>query len=130
MNRYGQMALEHWSRWLPQRVAGIGDPESFFSTLGLDVARQIEELADRLAGLDRPGETYLQKLGRLREARMSAESDILREEVLLAPDNETDQTPFDHRSWPGQAPWTSVTQDPTDSVWQQDLAQLEESEQP
>lgn len=125
MNRYGQMAMDHWSKWLPERVAGIPDPESFFSTLGMDVARQIDQLSDRLAGEDRPGETHLQKIGRLREARMTAESDILRQEVLLAPESEDDQ----QQPWPAPTPWISMTQDPDDPIWKQDLDYLRESDQ-
>jgi hypothetical protein len=125
MNRYGQMAMDHWSKWLPERVAGIPDPESFFSTLGLDVARQIDQLSDRLAGEDRPGETHLQKIGRLREARMTAESDILRQEVLLAAESDDDQ----QQPWPAPTPWISMTQDPNDPIWQQDLDYLRENDQ-
>jgi len=125
MNRYGQMALNHWKRWLPQTLAAIPDRESFFTRLGLDVERQIDELSDRLAGPDRPGETYLDKLGRLRAAKITAESEILRAEVLLPPENDPDEeTPAQH------GPWTSVTEDPTDPVWQQDLAYPSETDQP
>lgn len=119
MNRYGRMAMQHWSWWLPQRVAGIPDPVSFFSTLGLDVARQIDLLSDRLAGWDRQGETHLQKIGRLREARMTAESDILRQEVLLAPENEGDR----QQPWPAPTPWiltSEASADPDDPIWQQE----------
>lgn len=124
MNRYGQMALQHWSRWPPQRMAGIPDPESFFSTLGLDVAGQIDLLSDRLAGPDRPGETHLQKIGRLREARMTAESDILRQEILLSPEGEDE----DRQPWLAATPWISMTEDPNDPIWQQDMTYLAENE--
>lgn len=124
MNRYGQLSMQHWSRWLPQRMAGIADPVSFFSTLGLDVAQQIDLLSDRLAAPDRPGETHLQKIGRLREARMTAESDILRQEVLLAPEGEDE----DRQPWPAPTPWISMTEDPNDPIWQQDMTYLAENE--
>ncbi len=35
------------------------------SALGEEIARQVDELADELAGDDRPGEGYLAQAGRL-----------------------------------------------------------------
>ena len=93
MNRYGAMARSHWARWLPQRYATISDPDSFFSTLGQETARQIDELAVELAGDDRPGEGYLEKAGRLAAARSQAEEIILPQQVLLAPEPETSEDP-------------------------------------
>ena len=83
MNRYGAMARSHWARWLPQRYATIDDPDSFFSTLGQETARQIDELTAELAGDDQPGEGYLAKAGRLTAARSQAEEIILPQQVLL-----------------------------------------------
>ncbi len=93
MNRYGAMARSHWARWLPQRYAAISDPDSFFSTLGQETARQIEELAAELAGDDQPGEGYLEKAGRLTAARSQAEEIILPQQVLLAPEPGTSEAP-------------------------------------
>jgi hypothetical protein len=93
MNRYGAMAQSHWARWLPQRYATINDPDSFFSTLGQETARQIEELAADLAGDDQPGEGYLAKAGRLTAARSQAEEIILPQQVLLAPEPEANEDP-------------------------------------
>ena len=50
MNRYGLMAQRHWAQWLPQRYATISDPDSYFSTLGQEAARQIDDLTLELAG--------------------------------------------------------------------------------
>ena len=85
MNQYGAMARSHWARWLPQRYATIDDPDSFFSTLGQETARQIDELTAELAGDDQPGEGYLAKAGRLTAARSQAEEIILPQQVLLRP---------------------------------------------
>ena len=93
MNQYGAMARSHWARWLPQRYATINDPDSFFSTLGQDTARQIDELTAELAGDDQPGEGYLAKAGRLTAARSQAEEIILPQQVLRAPEPETSQDP-------------------------------------
>jgi hypothetical protein len=124
MNRYGQMALDHWRKWRPQMLAGIPDPESYFSTLGLEVEQAIDELADRLAGPGSPDEPYLHRVGRLRAARMTAESDMLREMVLLPPEWETDQEPEPDN------PWLPMVQHPDDPEWQRDREYWGDSEQP
>jgi hypothetical protein len=95
VNRYGLMAQRHWAQWLPQRYATISEPDSYFSTLGQEVARQIEELTLDLAGDDQPGEEYLAKAGRLTAARSRAEEIVLPEQVLLAPEPETSESPED-----------------------------------
>ena len=86
MNQYAVMAERHWRRWLPSRVAEMPDPDSFFSDLGQEVAERIEDLTDELAGDDPPGETYLDKVGRLNMARLRAEELVLAETVLLPPE--------------------------------------------
>jgi hypothetical protein len=88
MNRYGAMARSHWARWLPQRYAAIEDPDSFFSAIGQEAARQIDELAAELAGDDQPGEGYLVKAGRLTAARSQAEEIILPQQILPSPEPE------------------------------------------
>ena len=93
MNQYGAMARSHWARWLPQRYATINDPDSFFSTLGQETVRQIDELTAELAGDDQPGEGYLAKAGRLTAARSQAEEIILPQQVLLAPEPEPSEDP-------------------------------------
>ncbi len=50
MNRYGVIVQRHWARWLPEQYAAISDPESFFTTLGEEAARQIDDLTGELAG--------------------------------------------------------------------------------
>ena len=103
MNQYGQMAQEHWARWLAARYAAIGDPGSFFSDLGTRAEQRISRLAAELAGDDQPGEGYLAKAGRLGEARHRAEQIVLAEEVLLDPepgaDDEEAETPERDEPW-------------------------------
>ena len=86
MNRYGVMARSHWARWLPQQYAAISDPDSFFSAIGQQATRQIDELATELAGDSRPGEGYLARAGRLAAARSQAEEIILPQQVLPPPE--------------------------------------------
>ncbi len=86
MNRYGMLARSHWQAWLPQRYATIRDPDSFFSTLGLEAENRVEDLADQIAGDGRPGEGYLERAGRLTAARSQAEEIILPQLILLEPE--------------------------------------------
>ncbi len=95
MNRYGAQAMRHWQQIDPARYNAIPDPEAFFTALGAQVESEIQALGDAIAGPDRPGESYLEKVGRLNMARFNAESDILREMVLIPdPDDpEIDERP-------------------------------------
>jgi hypothetical protein len=89
--------MRHWQQTDPARFQAIpeSEREAFFAQLGAQVETEIQTLADAIAGPDRPGETYLQKVGRLNMARFNAESDILREMVLIPdPDDpEIDERP-------------------------------------
>jgi hypothetical protein len=125
MNRYGAMAQSHWARWLPQRYAAIKDPDSFFSTLGQETARQIDELAAELAGDDQPGEGYLEKAGRLTAARSQAEEIILPQQVLLAPEPEVSEDPeeSDQPTASGERP---VVIDRSHPLWAEVNAEQEE----
>ena len=86
MNQYGEMARRHWARWLPDRFAAIEKPEAFFTSLGDEAEQRITTLAWELAGDDPPGEGYLDKVGRLGEARHRAEQIVLDEMILLPPE--------------------------------------------
>jgi hypothetical protein len=87
VNWYGATAMRHWARWRPRAYAGISDPVAFFTDLGEEVAAQVEELADDLAGEDRPGEGYLDQVARLFTARMVAEEVILPQQVRPEPES-------------------------------------------
>jgi hypothetical protein len=95
MNRYGVKAQRHWARWLPRQYAAISDPESFFTTLGKEVARRIDDLTDELVGEVRQSDSYLAHVGRLFAARVIAEELILPQRVLPDPELAAD----DHLTW-------------------------------
>ena len=82
MNRYGAQAQAHWREAMPQRLAGLANPQEYFTQLGEDIAQAIEELTRQLAGTPPPEETYLQRLRRLNMARTEAESLVMRRMVL------------------------------------------------
>lgn len=113
---YGEMARKHWAKWRPNELSQIPDPETFFFSLGQEVESQIEVLAAALAGDDPGGEDYLEKVGRLRMARFTAEGQILREMVLLAAEPghpQYDPQDEDDRSiMPAATPWLPVAMTP------------------
>ena len=112
MNQYGEMARRHWARWLPERFAAIENPEAFFTGLGEETEQRITALAWDLAGDDPPGEEYLDKAGRLGEARHRAEQIVLTENILLPPEPGADP---DEESPPESAPWS-----PLDELYKRD----------
>ena len=128
MNRYGLMAQRHWAQWLPQRYATISEPDSYFSTLGQDVAQQIEDLTVELAGDDQPGEEYLAKAGRLTAARSRAEEIVLPERVLLAPEPESSESPEDSSPLPASLALPEVV-DRSHPAWAEVNAEQTEREQ-
>jgi len=119
MNEYGQMALDHWQRWLPERYSQIEDPNSFFSTLGDQVATRIADLTLELAGEDPPGETFMNKLGRLNNAAQRAREMVLPEMVLLDPETDED----DPQPQPTTEQWVPMREDPNHPWWQQAMAE-------
>lgn len=90
MNRYGRLAMEHWQQVDPARLAALEDPTAFFTTLGEQIEERVQELQEHLAGQDSPGETYLEKVGRLNAARLQAEEMALSELVWLRTPAEPD----------------------------------------
>ncbi len=119
MNQYGATARRHWVRWLPERYAAIQDPDSFFSTLGEEVAQQISDLMLELAGDDPSGEDYLVKVGRLNAARNQAEEIVLRERVLLPPEPGAAEDPEEPTLTPADQGWQPVTVHRGDPLWEQ-----------
>lgn len=125
MNHYGQIALDHWAKWLPAQFAAIQNKESFFSDLGTRAELRIDEMTLAFAGNDPPAETYLAKVGRLGEARHRAEQIVLSEMILLTPEPEATETKpqrtrpssaqSPRQTWPPPAP--SAESAPTSPPW-------------
>jgi hypothetical protein len=128
VNRYGLMAQRHWAQWLPRRYATISEPDSYFSTLGQEAARQIEDLTLELAGDDQPGEEYLAKAGRLTAARSRAEEIVLPQRVLPAPEPETSGDPEESSQPPGSLALPQVV-DRSHPAWAEVNAEQTEREQ-
>ena len=115
MNRYGKLAWERMRAFQPEVLTGIENPVSYFSSLGEDLERQISELAEQIAGPARAGETYQERLGRLREARITAESEILRR--VGAPEDDEPMPKF-----PRTTDWIPIVgpPDPDDPSYRQE----------
>jgi hypothetical protein len=101
VNRYGIQAQHHWRQWLPGRYARIQDPETFFTSLGLQAASRIETMMLELAGDDPPAETFQEKMSRIGRARQTAEEIVQAE--MIRPDPSTD-TPLPESDSPPAAP--------------------------
>jgi hypothetical protein len=89
MNRYGRQAHDYWRTLLPARYAQLDDPVGYFTAVGEEMARQITTLSLSLAGDDPGDEGFLEKVGRLRMARLQAEEQVIRDTL---PPSEEDQT--------------------------------------
>jgi len=86
-NRYAAEARRHYEEYLPDRLAEIPEEErdSFFSTLGEQIADLVESYELALRGPDPEGEDFMARLGRFQMARLQAE-ERARAEVLPTPD--------------------------------------------
>jgi len=90
MGRMAAIAEEHYKTHLPDRYAALENPTEFFQAKEDEAAEQIEALLDVLEGPDQPGETFVEKASRLRWAQHLAESQVFREVLLPAPEEEAD----------------------------------------
>ena len=86
MNKYAKLATSHWQHTDPDRYAQIPGPGGVLHAAGGGGRRsRFQQLQDALAGPDRPGESYLEKVGRLNMApRLSAEEQVLAESILIS----------------------------------------------
>ena len=96
MNRFGRLAQDRWMKMAPATYAQISDTNRHFSTLGEEAEAAWIELSDELAGPDVPGESYLEKVGRLNNARKRAE-EVIQADWLTprAQDQEPEPDPLD-----------------------------------
>jgi hypothetical protein len=87
MGALAAMAEEHWRTVMPQAYAALPPARraAVFEEIEEQAQAQIEEMADALAGPDRPGETFMARAGRLTEAEATARSTVIRELVLTEP---------------------------------------------
>ena len=80
MNHHGLKAQQHWQKRLPRQYAQ-------FTLLGETAETEIEQKAEALAALRPPAEGYLDEAARLQTARKMAEMEVIREMILVDPEN-------------------------------------------
>ena len=73
MNRYAEMALDHWRRHRPRALAAMADPIASFTHLGEEVETRVGSLRDQILGSMRPAETPESYRHRSYQARRQAE---------------------------------------------------------
>lgn len=84
-NRWGTAAWAHMIRYLPERLASIPDPASYFCELGDQADTEVELLASALTTPAAVGESFATVLGRARMSRLMAEEQILAELIYPTP---------------------------------------------
>lgn len=82
MNRYGQIAMEHWQAHAPSRVAQLEDPETFFRELGETADSQITTLSEQLEAREPAKQEYLDRVAQIASIRRQAEEIVLHELVF------------------------------------------------
>lgn len=85
MNRFGRIAQQYWTTYLPGRVAAIplDQQEAFFADLGRAVEDEIVNRLPEFEGRAAPQESYEQTVGRLKMGRLRAQEAVLAELVYL-----------------------------------------------
>lgn len=81
MNAYGARAMEYMRQHRPAALAEIRQPEPYFTALGEEILAQVLEAEEALAAPAPPTETFMERLGRLKMARLMAEELVLAELV-------------------------------------------------
>ena len=95
MNMYGERARDFMRLHSPTRLSTIPDPQAFFTSLGEEIASQVEELEEALAGPAPPEEGYVERMGRLGMARLMAEERVLSELVYSMSEGQEDEPAMD-----------------------------------
>lgn len=99
MNQYGAQLQEQWTLLDPARARQAGT--EFFERQGDLAQTQIEVLTPLIVGPDQTDETYMQKVGRINNARLRAT-----ELVMADMPRPVDQDDWEHRFeiWQGRHP--------------------------
>lgn len=77
MGRYAEQLRAHYARNRSIELAAMTTPTDFFESLSEQIETEVDTLADQIAGPSTAGEGYMQRLGRLAEARTTAETEVL-----------------------------------------------------
>lgn len=111
---FTETVRRYYTEHRPLATQALGNPqetEAFFRSLGEQIEEQVQQGEDQIAGTDPAGETYLQKVGRLRMARAQA-TEIALADLLYSTPPETDDE--DETSTRGQ----ELLQMSRDAAWE------------
>lgn len=82
-NLYGQRLRDHYEKYRRDELEAMEDPTAFFVTTGDQMAAEIAELTETIAGPTPPGEDYVTRVGRRTAAARTAADEVMRK--YLAP---------------------------------------------
>jgi hypothetical protein len=121
VGRYLAELRTHYQTWRQQDLAALRDPEAFLTEQATLMAQRVEDLEPKVAGPDPIGESYLEKVGRLRMARLQA-LEVARSEFLPPPDDQDHNSDpdmgLDHESTePPPGEWIPIVEDPDHPWW-------------
>lgn len=125
MTSYASQAEHLWRTAAPTAYAQLGDQAdrtTFFQSLGAEAERLVGEMTSQIAGVDLPGETYLEKVGRLNAAKSQAE-EIARAQVLMPPTIEDE--PIDLEDREAERRWAESERAKHEGESETDRAQAE-----
>jgi hypothetical protein len=91
---YTEMVRRYYTEHRPRAAEALGSPqemEDYFRSLGAQIEEQVQQDEDKIAGADPVGETYLQKVGRLRMARAQAAEIALADLLYSTPPENDDE---------------------------------------
>lgn len=100
MNRYAEMALNHWRRHRPRALAAMADPATHFTRLGEETETRVGELRDQILGAQRPAETPESYRLRSYQARGQAEEIVLGELVWVEAEPGNEPEPWEDETDP------------------------------
>jgi len=100
MNRYAEMALNHWRRHRPRALASMADPTTHFTLLGEEVETRVGSLRDQILGTQLPDETPESYRLRSYQAKRQAEEIVLGELVWVEAEPGQDPEPWEDETDP------------------------------
>ncbi|UZJ27060.1 hypothetical protein RHODO2019_19060 (plasmid) [Rhodococcus antarcticus] len=93
-SRFVERVRRYYRESRPEATKELGsaaEAEAYFQSLAAEIESQVQDAEDQVAGPDLPGETYLEKGGRLTAARGQAEELVLADLLYAIPPEEEDE---------------------------------------
>lgn len=100
MNRYAEMALNHWRRHRPRALAAMADPTTHFTWLGDEAETRVGQLRDQILGTQHTDETPESYRLRSYQARRQAEEIVLGQLVWVEAEPGCDPEPWEDETDP------------------------------